>query len=208
MRGVDDGLPTGGGKTHMVTPLGWHLRRWRLDELPQLWNVLIGDMSLVGPRPPTKLMVHTCPALFAMMLKSPPGITGLATFKLARREGRVLGTVRTSAALERLYVTSILPQKMRFERLYAKKSSLWFDLWILGQTVRVILALNLSVDRDRQPSSRRNCGTIEHQPAHSLAPATRLSMKPSLDRVKVAKRLASRHNSDKSFSIGRGLEHW
>ncbi|MFP7569405.1 sugar transferase [Marivita sp. S2033] len=208
MRGVDDGLPTGGSKVHLMTALGRFLRRWRLDELPQLWNVLIGDMSLVGPRPPTRLMVRNFPELFSQTLKSPPGITGLGTIKYTHREARVLGSARTSAEVERVYRRDILPKKMRLDRFYADRQSVGCDLWILWQTARVILALNVAADRARVAGLCRNCGTIDLRSEHSDARISRLFIRRPLDRVKVVKPLAARHNSDKSYPIGRGLEHW
>ena len=140
MRGRDDGLPTGGSKAHLITPLGQVLRRWHLDELPQLWNVCVGDMSLVGPRPPTAFMVGRHPEVFQRVLSTPPGITGLATVRLVHREVVLLASSKTNADLERLYTKTILHRKARLDCVYAKNPSFRLDLWILVQTLRVILS--------------------------------------------------------------------
>ena len=73
----DDFGATGAHKHWRITPLGHFLRRTRIDELPQLFNILRGDMSFVGPRPPLREYVERFPAVYAQVLKSRPGVTGL-----------------------------------------------------------------------------------------------------------------------------------
>ena len=82
----EDSGVSGGDKAARITPVGRFLRRARLDEIPQLWNVIRGDMSFVGPRPPLRLYVERFPALYAEVLKSRPGITGLATLHFHAHE--------------------------------------------------------------------------------------------------------------------------
>lgn len=139
MTGADDGLPTGAAKADRITSLGRVLRRWRLDELPQLWNVVVGDMSLIGPRPPSQKMVNAFPRDFAQMLTVHPGITGLATVTMSREEQRVLGSAQCLSEVESIYATKILPCKLAVERYYVQHHSLALDMWILWQTVCVIL---------------------------------------------------------------------
>lgn len=139
MRGCDDGLPTGGHKALRTTRLGRVLRHWHVDELPQLWNVLIGDMSLVGPRPPTARAVSQAAERFAAVLHMRPGITGLATVTLGQEERRILATATTADELEQMYLTRVLPCKLRIEDHYRKTWSPGLDLWILASTCRVIL---------------------------------------------------------------------
>ena len=81
---------SGGNKSSRITATGRFLRRSRLDEVPQLWNVIRGDMSFVGPRPPLRLYVERYPDLYAQVLRSRPGITGLATLTFHRHEERLL----------------------------------------------------------------------------------------------------------------------
>ena len=77
---------TGGDKAGAQSRLHRLLRRTRADELPQLWNVLRGDMSLVGPRPPLRRYVEDYPQLYRQVLRSRPGVTGLATLRFHARE--------------------------------------------------------------------------------------------------------------------------
>lgn len=139
MTGGDDGLPTGGGKAALITPLGGFLRHWHLDELPQLWNVLVGDMSLVGPRPPTRRMVNAYRQQFEQVLTLRPGVTGLGTVTMGVEEQRVMQSASSSQALERVYVNKILPCKLRIEEHYVTHRSFGLDLWLLLETARVIL---------------------------------------------------------------------
>lgn len=150
MRGCDDGLPTGGHKAHQTTRLGHVLRRWHIDELPQLWNVLIGDMSLVGPRPPTARAVSQAAERFAEVLRMRPGITGLATITLGPEERRILATAATLAELEQMYLTRVLPFKLGMEDHYRKTWSQGLDLWILARTCRVILCPSTPKRRARR----------------------------------------------------------
>ncbi|MFU8899771.1 MAG: sugar transferase, partial [Roseinatronobacter sp.] len=84
---VDTGV-SGGDKAARVTPLGRVLRRSRLDELPQLLNIFRGDISFVGPRPPLRIYVERFPDLYAQVLRTRPGITGLASLVFAAHEER------------------------------------------------------------------------------------------------------------------------
>src|SRR5690606_6615201 len=81
---------SGGDKHGRITRFGRFLRRTRADELPQLWNILRGDISFVGPRPPLREYVERFPQLYAEVLKSRPGVTGLATLRYHRTEERLL----------------------------------------------------------------------------------------------------------------------
>jgi len=131
---ADTGV-TGGEKLHRITRLGHVLRRSHLDELPQLWNVLAGDMSFVGPRPPLRRYVEARPALYAGVLAMRPGITGLASARLDRREARLLATSRSADETEAIYLRRCVPVKARLDRIYATKRSLCWDLVILWDTV-------------------------------------------------------------------------
>lgn len=125
---------TGGDKAGRITPLGRHLRRWRLDELPQLWNLLRGDISLVGPRPPLPAHVAADPRLFAAVLQCRPGLTGLATVIFRRREERLLARCRSGAETEWIYLSRCLPAKARLDLFYGRHRSLRLDLWVIGRT--------------------------------------------------------------------------
>ncbi|MEM6824639.1 MAG: sugar transferase, partial [Pseudomonadota bacterium] len=85
---ADSGV-SGGDKSARITATGALLRGRRLDELPQLWNVIRGDISFVGPRPPLRQYVDRFPELYARVLASRPGITGLASLRYAAHEERL-----------------------------------------------------------------------------------------------------------------------
>jgi lipopolysaccharide/colanic/teichoic acid biosynthesis glycosyltransferase len=116
------------------TGVGSFLARTKLDELPQLWNVIRGEMSLVGPRPEDPSFVALYPRHYAEILRAKPGITGLSQLAFAR-EGRLLeGADRVSRYVERL-----LPQKIAIDRFYVAHRSTRTDLRILVWTVVMVL---------------------------------------------------------------------
>lgn len=126
--------PMAGARVAHVTPLGHWLRASRIDELPQLWNVLRGDMALVGPRPPLRRHVEAYPALYAPLLRARPGLTGLATLAFFGREGRLLARCASTAEAEALYAHRLLPRKARLDRLWLARRSLWGDLGLILRT--------------------------------------------------------------------------
>ena len=102
-----------------VTPVGRFLRRFKIDELPQLWNVLRGDMSIVGPRPALPRQAEELDEIGRMRLEVRPGLTGLA---------QVHGNVYLS-----------WPERWKYDRDYVLRMSARLDLWILWQTALVAL---------------------------------------------------------------------
>jgi lipopolysaccharide/colanic/teichoic acid biosynthesis glycosyltransferase len=126
-----------------LTRLGALLARTKLDELPQLWHVLRGDMSLVGPRPESPDFVRRFPAEYALILSVRPGLTGYTQLAFARE-----GLILDAGDPERDYVRRLLPQKIALDRMYAARPSLGRDLRILGATVRCLLLRRpIAVDR-------------------------------------------------------------
>ncbi len=138
--GAERGV-SGGDKAGRITSLGRRLRRLRLDEMPQLFNVLRGDMSFVGPRPPMRQYVEQFPALYAEVLKSPPGITGLATIMYHSHEEMLLKQSRTAEETEAIYVRRCVPRKAALDRLYTRRQSLCLDLYILYLTAGKLMPL-------------------------------------------------------------------
>ncbi|USU03346.1 sugar transferase (plasmid) [Sphingomonadaceae bacterium OTU29LAMAA1] len=126
---------SGGDKSQRVTRTGARLRQTRLDELPQLVNVLLGDMSLVGPRPPLRQYADRFPALYADVLRSSPGITGLASLHYHRHEEMLLGKCRDSAETDLVYCRDCIPRKARLDLIYQAHQSLCFDVAIITRTV-------------------------------------------------------------------------
>jgi lipopolysaccharide/colanic/teichoic acid biosynthesis glycosyltransferase len=120
------------GDDSRTTRIGRLLRETKLDELPQLINVLTGDLSLVGPRPEVPDYRSFYRGEFGKILEVRPGITDPASVKY-RREERILAV---SDDPERTYVQSILPDKLRMNLEYAANISFGKDLKILGETFR------------------------------------------------------------------------
>jgi lipopolysaccharide/colanic/teichoic acid biosynthesis glycosyltransferase len=137
---AEDGGVSGGDKTARITPLGAALRRKRLDELPQLLNILSGDLSFVGPRPPLRRYVDICPQTYAEVLKHRPGVTGLATIRYHRTEEKLLAECVTPEQTERVYLHRCVPAKARLDLIWSHNWSLCFDLKLIIETaVRVFL---------------------------------------------------------------------
>lgn len=132
---------SGGDKRHRVTPLGAALRRYRLDEVPQLWNVLRGELSFVGPRPPLRSYVERFPQLYARVLRNRPGITGLASIIFHHHEARLLADARTAPETDEIYVRRCIPRKARLDMIYQRNQSLRLDLYILYLTAAKLIPL-------------------------------------------------------------------
>ncbi len=115
-----------------ITGTGRWLRRWKLDELPQLWNVLRGEMSLVGPRPEIPEFVRLYSPEAREVLRVRPGITGPSQLDGLDEEEEL----RQAADPERYYREIILPRKLKTDLLYARGSGLSTDLRILWGTAR------------------------------------------------------------------------
>ena len=118
-----------------ITPLGRQLRRYKLDELPQLFNVIAGDMSLVGPRPQVQWAVDLYSPEERRVLTVPPGITDYASLRFPN-EGEIL---RASTDPDRDYMEKIHPEKMRLSLEYVRKRSFRTDLSILAGTMAALL---------------------------------------------------------------------
>lgn len=118
-----------------VTPLGRRLRATKINELPQLWNVLKGEMSLVGPRPEDPDIVATWPEdVRGEILSVKPGITSPASV-LYRDEESLL----SSQNWMQTYMKSVLPSKLRLDQLYVRRRSFWLDLDVLCWTTLILL---------------------------------------------------------------------
>ena len=112
-----------------VTPIGRFLRRSKLDELPQLVNVLAGDMQLVGSRPEAARYVEMFRAEYSVILRERPGITDPASLAF-RHEERLL----SSADTEEKYVREILPAKLKLSLAYQQRRTFWSDIAVLLRT--------------------------------------------------------------------------
>jgi lipopolysaccharide/colanic/teichoic acid biosynthesis glycosyltransferase len=129
------GLPLTVGEDARITRAGRFLRRTRLDELPQLVDVLRGDMSLVGPRPELPRYVALYPpALRERALAVRPGLTDPASLAFIDESARLA----RAADPEREYVEVILPLKLQAAADYAERATLWTDLRVLARTARAL----------------------------------------------------------------------
>ena len=120
-----------------ITGLGRWLRRTKLDELPQWWNVLRGDMSLVGPRPELPAYVAAEPRSYRMIADLRPGITDWASLVFHDEES----VLQRHAATPEFYQRKLLPRKLALARLYHRRLSLGTDLVILAATGCLALGL-------------------------------------------------------------------
>lgn len=130
MRAGAEGRPITAAGDGRVTRLGTALRRFKLDELPQLVNVLVGDMSLVGPRPEVPEYVQLEAPIWQALLQVRPGVTDLATL-LYRDEEKLLGEASDPAAF---YRETVLPDKLILNLGYLGSRSIWRDLNLIFLT--------------------------------------------------------------------------
>ena len=129
------GLLTVGGRDPRVTRVGFYLRKYKLDELPQLFNVLTGEMSLVGPRPEVRKYVNLYNTSQLRVLDIKPGITDYASIEFSN-ENEILGR---AANPETIYIEEIMPKKLELNLKYIAEQSMWTDLKIIFRTVIKIL---------------------------------------------------------------------
>jgi lipopolysaccharide/colanic/teichoic acid biosynthesis glycosyltransferase len=139
------------GEDPRITKVGRVLRMTKIDELPQLFNVLLGDMSFVGPRPEAPKYVEMFRDDYEEILTVRPGVTDLASIKY-RDEAAVLGQAEDS---EREYIERVLPEKIQFAKEYVRRSSLWFDLAVIFRTVGVLLADRLPKRKNKEEQGTR-----------------------------------------------------
>ncbi len=123
------GLITIGEKDNRITKTGFILRKYKLDELPQLWNVFIGDMSLVGPRPEVKKYTDLYTEEQKQVLHVRPGITDWASIKYVD-ENKILGESKTP---DEAYVNLIMPNKIKLNMVYIQNQT-------LGEYFKIIFA--------------------------------------------------------------------
>ena len=138
-----------------VTRVGRLLRKFKLDELPQLWNVLVGDMSFVGPRPEVPRYVAQYTAEQQQVLALKPGITDLATLEF-RNEEELL---RTAADTEAFYLEHCVPRKIALNLAYAQRANLWEDVKIILRTLFPALPLRSRVEIEESRSHAAAQGT-------------------------------------------------
>ena len=130
------GLLTVGNKDNRITKTGGFLRKYKLDELPQLLNVLFGDMSLVGPRPEVRKYVDLYDQEQIQVLNVRPGITDYASLEYFE-ENRILGE---SNDPEKTYIEEVMPAKLLLNMKYINKNGLFIDVKIILLTLKKIVS--------------------------------------------------------------------
>jgi lipopolysaccharide/colanic/teichoic acid biosynthesis glycosyltransferase len=129
------GLLTVGGRDPRVTAIGYYLRKYKLDELPQLFNVLLGSMSLVGPRPEVRRYVDLYSKEQLLVLSVKPGITDYASLEYIN-ENELLSK---STNPEETYIREIMPAKLALNQRYINEQGLFVDLKVIFQTILKIV---------------------------------------------------------------------
>ena len=124
------GLITIGGHDPRITRSGYFIRKYKLDELPQLINVFLGDMSLVGPRPEVRKYVDMYTREQMHVLEVRPGITDLASIRY-RNENELLEKTENP---DKYYVEVIMRDKLRINLEYVKNHSFWYDIKLIFLT--------------------------------------------------------------------------
>jgi lipopolysaccharide/colanic/teichoic acid biosynthesis glycosyltransferase len=126
------GLLTIGNRDHRVTKVGYFLRKYKLDEFPQFWNVLLGEMSVVGPRPEVKKYVDLYSSKQKEIFQFRPGITDVSSICFWN-ESDLLAQAPDP---EKHYIDVILPQKIEMSMSYSQNAHLGSDLAIILKTVK------------------------------------------------------------------------
>lgn len=129
------GLLTVGDRDSRVTKAGLFLRKLKLDELPQLFNVLFGEMSLVGPRPEVRKYVDLYSKEDLIVLSVRPGITDYASIHF-RNENEILKEAQNP---EQMYIEQIMPEKLALNKKYILEKSYFKDIQIILKTLRAVL---------------------------------------------------------------------
>lgn len=135
MRKDNAGLKITTGNDSRITPVGRLLRKSKIDELPQLINVLLGDMSFVGPRPEVADYVELYTPYQRQVLQVRPGITGLASIKF-RNENDLL---TASDDPHRTYIEEIMPRKIQLDLEYIPHASVFYDIKLIFQTFAAVI---------------------------------------------------------------------
>lgn len=130
------GLLTVGGRDPRITRAGYYLRKYKIDELPQLFNVLLGNMSLVGPRPEVRKYVALYNAEQKKVLDIKPGITDYASLEYFNEND----LLAASANPEQTYISEVMPAKLALNNKYISEQSFFTDIKIMLRTIKRIIS--------------------------------------------------------------------
>lgn len=131
-----EGLLTVGGRDPRVTKIGYFIRKYKIDEFPQLLNVLIGDMSLVGPRPEVRKYVNLYTEEQKKVLSVRPGMTDYASIEYSNEND----LLAKSSEPEKTYIEEIMPAKLKLNMKYIAEQGLGTDLRIIFRTIGKIMS--------------------------------------------------------------------
>lgn len=129
------GLITVGGHDPRVTRSGYYIRKYKLDEFPQLINIFRGEMSLVGPRPEVRKYVDMYTPEQMRVLSVRPGITSLASIRY-RNENEILAAASDP---DRCYIEQVMPDKLAIDLEYVERANLWNDIKLIFSTFKEII---------------------------------------------------------------------
>jgi len=162
MRADATGAPLTVAADARLTRVGAYLTRLKLDELPQLWNVVTGEMSMVGPRPEDPRFVALEEDAYETILAVPPGITGLSQLAFAKE-----ATILDPSDCTGDYLRRVLPAKLRLDRMYVEERSLMLNLRILLWTaVAVVVGRDVAVHRGMlRFNVRRRLEALQPEPS-------------------------------------------
>jgi len=127
-----------------ITPIGRFLRRWKLDELPQLWNILRGEMSVVGPRPEVQRFVDLYTPEQRRLLQQNPGLASLSQL-VYPHEADLL---RQNPNPEETYVRQLMPRKIALDVQYGESRTFWSDLRLIAEIILLIAGASFRRDRN------------------------------------------------------------
>lgn len=129
------GLITVGGRDSRITKSGYYIRKFKLDEIPQLINVFIGDMSFVGPRPEVRKYVDLYTPEQLHVLDVRPGITSLASIRY-KNENEILETAENP---DQFYIEIVMQDKLKIDLEYVRNTSFWYDIKLILTTLKEII---------------------------------------------------------------------
>jgi lipopolysaccharide/colanic/teichoic acid biosynthesis glycosyltransferase len=135
MESENKGLLTIGNRDSRITKVGFFLRRYKIDEFPQLINIIKGDMSFVGPRPELRKYVNYYSPEDMIIFSVRPGITGLASIEF-RNEVELLKSPKNP---ETFFIESIIPEKNKLNKIYISNYNFWLDLKLIFITIFKVL---------------------------------------------------------------------
>ena len=127
------------GNDPRITKIGNKIRKCRLDELPQLFNILLGDMTFVGTRPEVKKYVDAYTNEMIATLLLPAGVTSLASIKYKDEDEMISKYTNQGENVDEVYINHVLPDKMKYNLDYIKAFSFCYDLQLMIQTVFAVL---------------------------------------------------------------------